>query len=300
MTKYKKQNNRNVRNSRNNHKVRNSRNSSNNRSNCDNHNKQFFSRNKQREFINDKVVIYGKHPVLLAIKACQRKIYKIYVNKKFEDSIFNYLQVNNLNSLSTKLKLVDVNFLDSLFKSGVNYQKINHQGFVIEASKKNRLSLGVFIKKCVDKENLPKLLILDQLTDPHNIGAIIRTAAAFGVQNIITTVYNFPQENSTIIKASAGMTEFVDLIETVNLNHAIEELKKIGYSVVGLDGNAELLIKEVKIKNIALVLGSEGKGIRSLVRQNCDMLVKIPMSEKVESLNASVAGAIGIYEIWGK
>jgi 23S rRNA (guanosine2251-2'-O)-methyltransferase len=252
-------------------------------------------KNKKREFSDNKIIIYGKHPVLLAIKSCQRKIYKIYINKKHQDLIFNFLQENNLNALSSKLQFVDINFLDGLFRG-----KVNHQGFVIEASRKPKLSWDSFVKKCKVAKELPRVLLLDQLTDPHNIGAIIRTAVAFGITNIITTKYNFPQESSTIVKSSAGMTEFADLIEVVNLNKAIENLKEIGYKVVGLDGYAEKYINEIKVENIALVLGSEGKGIRPLVKKSCDILTKIPMSEKVESLNASVAGAIAIYEFWEK
>jgi len=216
-------------------------------------------------------------------------------NKKHQDFIYDYLQTNNLNALTSKLQCVDGSVLDGLFRG-----KVNHQGFVVEASRKPRLSFGTFLKKCEGKERLPRLLILDQLTDPHNIGAMIRTACAFGITNVIATKYNFPQEGSTIIKSSAGMTEFVDLIEVVNLSKTMEELEKLGYTTVGLDGYATTYINEVKADNIALILGSEGKGIRPLVKKNCNILTKIPMSEKVESLNASVAGAIAMYELWGK
>ena len=143
------------------------------------------------------------------------------------------------------------------------------------------------------------MLILDQILDPHNLGAIIRTAVAFGVENIIITSYNSVKDTPVVAKTSVGLNEIVNLIEVVNLNNAIKDLKKIGYFIIGLDGEAKIEINKITDnKNLALVLGNEGRGIRDLVKKNCDELVKIPMSNAVESLNVSVASAIAIYELW--
>ena len=143
------------------------------------------------------------------------------------------------------------------------------------------------------------MLILDQILDPYNLGAIIRTAVAFGIEKIIITTYNSVKDTPIVAKSSAGLNEFVDLIEVVNLNNAIKDLKKVGYFIIGLAGEAKMTIDKIEdSSNLALVLGNEGKGIRELVKKNCDELVKIPMEDCAESLNVSVASAIAIYELW--
>ena len=149
-----------------------------------------------------------------------------------------------------------------------------------------------------DKKDLPKLLLLDQISDPQNIGAIIRSAISFGVTKIIFCEHNSPKENATIVKAAAGTIEFCDLIVVTNFNNLIEKIKKIGYWCFGLAGEGTFTLKEAQTyDHVALIVGSEGDGIRSLVKKNCDLLVKIDIDEKVESLNASVATAIALYEL---
>ena len=165
---------------------------------------------------------------------------------------------------------------------------------------RKKITFDDFILSLDSSRPLPKLLLLDQVLDPHNLGAIIRTAVAFGIYNIIITLFNSTKETPVVLKTSAGLSEVVNLIEVVNLNSAIKDLKNAGYFVIGLDGTAKTNIDTIRDnRNIALVLGNEGKGIRDLVKKNCDELVKIPMEDCVESLNVSVASAITIYELWG-
>ena len=134
---------------------------------------------------------------------------------------------------------------------------------------------------------------------PEGMGAIIRTSVAFGIEKIIITSYNSVKDTPIVAKASVGLNEFVDLIEVVNLNNAIKSLKNVGYFIIGLDGEAKITIDKITdSRNLALVLGNEGKGIRELVKRNCDELVKIPMENCAESLNVSVATAIAIYQLW--
>lgn len=237
--------------------------------------------------------IYGKHPTFILLQNQKRKIKKIYTSNY--DSLIDFINENKIN--------IDKNIIEK--KSNQEITKIlkedvNHQGFLVIVSERKNLDLDDFIKnECRDKNNLPKLIILDQLTDPHNIGAIIRTALAFGVKYIITTKFNSAKDSAIITKTSTGLSEMIELVEVVNLNRAIEELKKVGYFVIGMAGEAKTNLKTIKdSENLCLVVGNEGNGIRQLVKKNCDILAKIEMDKNVESLNVSVATAIAIYQLW--
>lgn len=246
---------------------------------------------------SEKIFIYGKHPVLLALKNRKRKFYKIYTSNL--DELDSYIKKENIDIDNVQnIEYKSNNDLNKFFKN-----EVNHQGYVALVSSVKKANLDDFIDAINNNykhKTLPKLLILDQLTDPHNIGAIMRTAAAFGVKFIIMTKYNSPKDSATILKSSAGMSENIETIEVININQTIEKLKKVGYFVIGLAGEAKEDIKNIKNnENLCLVLGSEGNGIRHLVKKNCDALCKINIVKDVESLNASVACAIAIYQIWG-
>ena len=238
---------------------------------------------------NNKTIIYGKHPIILAIKQQNRKVYKIYISSDTD----KFISENNLK--------INKNIIE--YKSNRDLDKItggaNHQGCVAVVSTNKILSINDFVDN-IDKKNLPRLLILDQLTDPHNVGAIIRTAVAFGINYIMITKHNSLNNYSIIAKSSAGMSEMINIIEVINLNNTIEILKNIGYFVIGMAGEATQDIKTINDnKNLCLIIGNEGSGIRQLVKKNCDALYKITIDSNVESLNASVAAAIAMYQIWG-
>jgi len=251
---------------------------------------------KNTENNSNQVWICGKHPAFTAIKRQRRKIYEILVTQNSLPELKNFLAKNSLQNFLPLIKLVDNGAIENL----VGKQQ-PHQGLLIKASRlpiKNQIDLLEELYEFSEGEKLPPLLLLDQISDPHNVGAIIRSAASFGVKKIIFCEHNAPQENSTIIKSSAGTIEFVDLVVVTNLNNLIEKLKKIGYWCVGLAGEGKAKLSELReFKNIALVVGSEGNGIRDLVKKNCDFLVRIEIDSEVESLNASVAAAIALYEI---
>jgi 23S rRNA (guanosine2251-2'-O)-methyltransferase len=142
------------------------------------------------------------------------------------------------------------------------------------------------------------LLILDGIEDPQNLGALVRTAECTGVHGIILPKHHAAPVTSTVVKASAGATEHVAMTEVTNITAALEELKKSGYWIVGLDGASDRLFTDVDYTPpVGLVIGNEGKGIRRLVREHCDHLVRIPLFGRIESLNASVAGALAMYEV---
>ncbi len=246
------------------------------------------------------VWLYGKHPVFLALQKKRREVFQILVTKNSITALEKFLDEQNLSSLKTRFKLVEAQAIESI----VGADQI-HQGLALNCSAlplKSQNNLLEELEKILrdDKNNrLPPLLIMDQLRDPHNVGAIIRSACAFGVKKIIFPEHNFPKESAVMNKSSSGMAENVDLFLVVNLNNLMVKLKELGYWCVGLAGeSAEPVEKIREYKNIALVIGSEGEGIRELVKKNCDLLVRIEMDKDVESLNASVAASIALREVF--
>jgi 23S rRNA (guanosine2251-2'-O)-methyltransferase len=172
-----------------------------------------------------------------------------------------------------------------------------HQGIVVVALKLDDFNIGELSDMLKDKDDC-HVLILDQVTDPQNVGAIIRSSVAFDTTALIMQDKNSPLESGAMDKAAAGMIEHLPIVRVTNLSRAIERLKKEGFWIVGMDGYAKMMISELKKGGkIAIVMGSEGKGMRHLIEENCDIAVKLPISEKTESLNVATAAAIALYEI---
>ncbi len=242
----------------------------------------------------DKLLIYGKHPVFLCLELQKRQTYKIFISKNNQQTLLDFLQKNNLNNLSKLIQIVDNKFFDNLLgKNAV------HQGFALEVSKIAMQNQFELLEKLHNnRQNLPNILLLDQLSDPQNIGAVIRTAVAFDVLHIVFSKHNSCLENNTIIKASAGNIEFANLIEVTNFNDLLHKLKDLGYWSVGLSAKGSNNLNDLKkYQPLAIVVGSEGFGIRQLVAKNCDLLVSIATNPQVESLNVSVATAILLHNL---
>ena len=236
----------------------------------------------------------GKHAVFSAIAKKRRKIFSILATKNSLPELENFLKKKSLSHLGSLIQISDPQKIE--FLSGHNL----HQGLAINCSKlpiKNQFDLLEELH-VLDQNSLPPLVLLDQISDPHNVGAIIRSAVGFGVKKIIFCEHNAPKENATIAKSAAGTLEIAELFQVTNFNNLIEKLKKIGYWIVGLAGEGKVFLSQVKdYENIALIIGSEGDGIRDLVKKNCDILAKIKINPDVESLNASVAASIALYEL---
>ena len=140
------------------------------------------------------------------------------------------------------------------------------------------------------------VVFLDEITDPHNIGAILRSASAFGASAVVTTFRNSPPESGVLAKSASGALEYVRYLRVRNLCKSIDDFKFEGYNIVGLTGHCEQEIQKInKTDKTAIVLGAEGKGLRQKTMDSCDILAKIPMSERQESLNVSNAAAISLF-----
>lgn len=168
-----------------------------------------------------------------------------------------------------------------------------HQGVVIECEPLEELWLGDVLAEAPEKA---VLLVLDQVTDPHNVGAILRSAAAFDAVAIVTQDRHAPPEGGVLAKAASGALETVPWVRVVNLSRALEEIAEAGFWRIGLAGEADAtLVEALGPQRVALVLGAEGPGMRANVRDHCDALAKLPISDRMESLNVSNAAAISLY-----
>ena len=168
-----------------------------------------------------------------------------------------------------------------------------HQGVVIEVEPLEDVWLDDLL---ADPGESAVLLVLDQVTDPHNVGAILRSAAAFGAIAIVTQDRHSPPESGALAKAASGTLEAVPWVRTVNLARALEDIAQAGFWRIGLAGDADMDLKEaLGPKRVAIVLGAEGPGLRPNTREHCDALARLPISNAVESLNVSNAAAVALY-----
>lgn len=174
----------------------------------------------------------------------------------------------------------------------------HHQGVAASAAAINYSTIEEILELAESKHELPFLILLDELEDPQNFGAILRTAEAVGVHGVIIPKRRSVQLNATVFKTSAGAAEYVKVAQVTNVAQTLKNLRGGGLQVVGSDMSAEVDFRQADLTGgIVLVIGSEGKGMRRLTRESCDVLIKIPMVGKINSLNASVAGAVLMYEI---
>lgn len=172
------------------------------------------------------------------------------------------------------------------------------QGVVAIVGTKAYVEIDDLLSVAQEKKEPAFLLILDEIEDPQNLGALIRTAECAGVHGVIIPKHHAASVNQTVAKTSAGASEHMPVAKVTNIASTLDELKEKGLWIVGADSDAEKLYTQVDYTiPIALVIGNEGKGIRHLVREKCDFVIKIPLYGKIESLNASVAGALMMFEV---
>ena len=234
--------------------------------------------------------IYGKNVIFNRI-LIGKKIQKILITAKIHQELEKFLQKNQIKFPKHLVEICDKRKIDSQF-----LENVSHQSIIAKIEPINLISENEFLTKNFDKKL--NILILDQITDPGNIGAIIRSAFAFDFHYIFVDKRHFPIKSPVIFKSSTGYIDNIKLYSYSNLNNLLDSLKKNNYWCVGLDSCASKDIMEIKnLENIALILGSEGSGIRNLVKKNCDLLVKIKMNAIAESLNVSNAAAIIMHQI---
>lgn len=236
-------------------------------------------------------IIYGRNPVIEAIEAGKTTIDKILIQSELRHS-----QIGHIISLAKEknitYQLVDKRKLDKISDGQ------NHQGVIAMCASHSYVQLSDILELAREKGQLPFLVIADGVTDPHNLGSIIRTANASGAHGVIIPKNRSAVLNSTVAKVSAGAIEYMPVARVTNLSQTIEKLKKDGIWIVGTDLKGTQNHYDCDLTGgIAVIIGSEGEGMSRLVREACDFLVKIPMIGEIESLNASVASGVLLYEV---
>ncbi|HEU5140673.1 MAG TPA: 23S rRNA (guanosine(2251)-2'-O)-methyltransferase RlmB [Bacillales bacterium] len=236
--------------------------------------------------------IVGKNPVTEALKA-GRDMNKIWINERAKGSMQPIIRLAKRQGLY--VQPVPKQKLDQLAGGS------NHQGVVASVAAYRYAGMDELFKRAADKGEEPFFVVLDEIEDPHNLGAILRTADAAGVHGAIIPKRRSPGLTSVVAKASAGAVEHVPVVRVTNLARTMDELKKRGLWFCGADAAGEQDYREADFDlALGLVIGNEGKGISRLVKEKCDFLVRLPMAGRVSSLNASVASALLMYEVFRK
>lgn len=226
-------------------------------------------------------IIYGVHPVAEALKNPRRKIYSLKASQNAAGRLSEEIAARGLEP-----EIVHPNVLDRRLG-----EEAVHQGLLIEAAPLRQPHLDE-----IDRRGI--VVMLDQVTDPHNVGAILRSCAAFNVTALVATTRHSPEASAVLFKSASGAYEHVPFVKVTNLARAIAELKGYGFRILGLDSEAPEDIGAVDgAPPVAIVLGAEGKGLRQLTRDSCDLLVKLPFQGPIRSLNVSNACAVALYAL---
>ena len=238
--------------------------------------------------------IWGKHSVYQALSS-DRAINRIWCTSEIFSSDKFYILLKDLKSKGVLIEEVSWNRLSQLTYGA------SHQGVALQLASSKTISIEQLIYFSKHNCTNPIILALDGITDPHNVGAIIRSAEAFNCKGIIIPQRRSAGLTGTVAKVAAGALEHLHVSRVVNLNRALEELKKNGFLVVGLSGDGQLSISNFLEKApLVVIVGSEDKGISLLTQKKCDFLLSIPLKGKTSSLNASVAAAISLFHFTSK
>ena len=224
---------------------------------------------------------YGRHAVIAALANPDRVVHKIWGTRE------------TLNALELP-PVLPIVYADVADLGRMVPADAPHQGVVAEVEPLDDVWLGDALEAGQDDRR--PVLVLDQVTDPHNVGAILRSAAAFDALCIVTQDRHAPPESGVLARAASGALEIVPWVRVVNLARALDEIAEAGYWRIGLDGEADTALGEaIGESRVALVLGAEGEGLRHNSMAHCDILAKLPISPRMESLNVSNAAAIALY-----
>lgn len=237
--------------------------------------------NRNQQLQSNRTRFWGRHAVLAALANPERVVRKIWGTR------------DALGALDLP-PVLPITYADVADLGRMVPADAPHQGLVAEVDPLEDVWLGELLDRGADDRR--PLLVLDQVTDPHNVGAILRSAAAFNALGIVTQDRHAPPESGTVARAASGALEVVPWCRVINLARALEEIAEAGFWRIGLTGHAsQTLDQAMGPQKLALVLGAEGEGMRQNTEAHCDELAKLPISGKVESLNVSNAAAIALY-----
>lgn len=244
---------------------------------------------------NPKATLYGYHAVREAWLNPERNVKALYVTEQSKaefEPVIKDAKSKNLRRPSPQV--IDKKQLEKMLPAGAV-----HQGLALAADPLDDIFIQDFIIKSQQQTNT-LLLMLDQVTDPHNVGAILRSASAFGADGVIMQRMHAPSLDGVLAKTASGAVEHIPVAYETNLSRALEELKENGFFVFGLDERGTMDIGQVTPGRIVLILGAEGSGMRRLIRENCDELVRLPTQGAIGSLNVSNAAAVALYALTRK
>ncbi|MFZ5915843.1 MAG: 23S rRNA (guanosine(2251)-2'-O)-methyltransferase RlmB [Chloroflexota bacterium] len=239
-------------------------------------------------------LLFGRNAVWESLRAGRRQIHRLWIAEGVQEggSVADILGLAHQRQVP--LQRADRHELDRAARGG------HHQGVVAEVSGYPYVELVDLLRLVRQSGELALLLLLDCLQDPQNFGALLRTAEAVGVQGVVMTWRRSAAVTPAVVNASAGAVEHLRVAQVTNLARSMEQIKAQDIWIAGLEslpGARSLHQADLNLP-LALVVGSEGQGLRRLVREKCDFLLSIPMRGRIESLNASVAGSVALYEVW--
>lgn len=237
-------------------------------------------------------ILYGRQPVRETLRAHRREVFKLMIARGVQPTGIVGDILNAAGCLGLPVQQVERQKLDKLG------DEIHHQGLAAEVSGYPYLDLPTLLAKLAHPVEPPLLLLLDHVQDPQNLGSLLRTAQGAGVHGVVLPGRRATGVTPAAVRASAGAAEHTQVVMVANLVQAMETLKANGVWLAGLDPGPEAgLYTAADLRGpLGLVVGSEGQGLSRLVRERCDLLIRLPMYGQVESLNAAVAGALALYE----
>lgn len=239
----------------------------------------------------DLQTVYGIHSVQALLEKGADRIVNVWFDQHRTDDKLAALR-SIVDSMGFTYESVEKKTLDKLSKNA------NHQGVLLTAKLPQELNENALKSVLKSTKGNAFYLVLDQVTDPHNLGACLRTALAAGVQGVIVPKDNACRINATVCKVASGAAEVLPVYRVTNLSRTLKWLKTEGVWISGAAGEATQPLFDASLTgSVAIVMGAEGKGLRHLTQQQCDQLIKIPMTDKMESLNVSVAAGVILYEV---
>jgi 23S rRNA (guanosine2251-2'-O)-methyltransferase len=235
--------------------------------------------------------IWGRYPVLEALRS-RRRVHRVLIAQGPQDGALTQV-LDQARRAGVPIEPTPRRRLDELSRGA------NHQGVLALATPREYARLDDIFARAKELEEPPLVLVLDAIQDVQNLGSLIRTAEAVGAHGVVIPEHRAAGLTPAVDKTSAGAVELLPVARVTNISRTLDELKPRGLWCIGLDGEAKTDYDRANLTGpIALVVGNEGQGITRLVRERCDLLVRIPMRGRVRSLNAAVAGSIALYEIW--